>query len=126
VVTGLALTSVFIAPLSDLTAVLDISQRVESATVGAEVEVRRYAGGRQRLVSSPGTTGSFTFTLTFVIRADYLALLDLVGTPVLLRDQRARRVAGVIKSVTGTEWNVRDRMQEVSFTLDQVSWSEVV
>jgi hypothetical protein len=125
-VTTLALAQTFIAPLSNLSDVLYLAQSTESEESGAPVEVRRYAGGRQRVVSTPGTSGTLSFSYRFLTRTEYDDLLELVGVPVLVRDQRGRSYPGVISNVSGTEWNVSDKVEDASFTVEQISWSETV
>jgi hypothetical protein len=45
--------------------------------------------------------------------------------PVLFRDQRARAVYGVIGSLTGQESAQTDLMQNVSFTVQNITYSEI-
>jgi len=125
--TTLDLTSVgcAIAPISDLTDVLLIPQVAESHDTSAPVGVRRYAGGRDRVVSSPGGTVSVQVSFSYMTRANYLALVDLVGVPVLFRDQRGRVSWGVVGSLSAAEWSVADKLEQVSFTLTSITHTEV-
>ena len=124
--TTLALTSTFIAPVSDLSDVLVIDQSDESHVHGARVDVRRYAGGRRRVVSRPGVTGSVSVSYRYLSRADYVALVELLGVTVLFRDQRERAVYGVVADLSASEFNARDLLEDVSFTLTEISFSEIV
>ena len=124
--TTLTLTTVAIAPVSDLTDILLIDPNAESETTTAPVQVRRYAGGRDRIVTTPGQTQTIAVSFPQVSRTQYAALLDLVGTLVLYRDQRGRAVYGVVADVTGTEWDAANVLSDVSFTLTSVTHSEVV
>lgn len=116
----------FLAPVSDLSDTLSLGQYEESATNGARTEVRTYAGGRRRLVSRPGATLQVSVAYRFVLRADYQSLLDLLGQVVLFRDQRGRQVFGVLSDVSGRETFVpADRVEDVSFTITEVTYSEI-
>jgi hypothetical protein len=46
--------------------------------------------------------------------------------PVLFRDQRGRAVFGVVAGLTGSEFSVSDLVEDVSFTLSNITFSEVV
>ena len=122
----LTLTSTCIAPVSNLSSTLLLDQYVESETVGSRVEVRTYAGGRRRVVSRPGETQTVSVSYRYMTRANYNALSLLVGQTVLFRDQRGRVVYGVIADLSGSEWIVADKVEDVSFTLTEITYSEVV
>ena len=124
--TTLTLTDAAIAPISDLTDVLLIGQYSEAHDTSTETGVRRYAGGRDRVVSSPGESVSVQVAFRYISRANYLALVDLVGVPVLFRDQRGRRTWGVVSNLSATEFSVRDLLEGVSFTLTSITHTEVV
>ena len=124
--TTLALTHVFIAPASDLTNPLIVAQSAESVDEATPAMVRRYAGGRDRMMRTPGRTSSVSVSFPFMDRTTYLSLLDLAGQVVLFRDQRQRRIWGVLANVTATEFNARDLLESVSFTLTSVTVNEAV
>lgn len=125
--TTLDLEKLAIAPASDLTDVLLIGQSSEVATVTRPSSVRRYAGGRDRVVSSPGTADTLNISLRGVSRSDWDTLTtDLVGVTVLVRDQRQRQIWGVIGSVSGTEFSASDLVIDASFSLVSITSSEVV
>lgn len=113
-----------IAPLSNLSDVLMLDLDAETVDVSSPVSVRRYAGGRDRVVSSPGQSSQLSVTGSYITRAEYQSLLELVGVTVLFRDIRGRVVYGVIGSVSGSE-AVTDYVT-VSFTLTEITFSEVV
>ncbi len=117
-------TTMAIAPVSNLSDVLMLDLDAESVDVSSPVSVRRYAGGRDRVVSSPGQSSQLSVTGSYITRAEYLSLLELVGQTVLFRDIRGRAVYGVIGSVSGSE-AVTDYVT-VSFTLTEITFSEVV
>lgn len=124
--TTLTLESLAIAPLSDLSDVSFFRQNAESSTDSAPVSVRAYANGVRRVVSSPGADVSVTFAFPFMTRDEFAALRALVGVPVLVRDQRQRRVFGVIASVNGSEFGPYDYVEAASFTVTSITFSEVV
>ena len=124
--TELALTDTIIAPVSDLTDTLTIGQYAEAEAVTDTTTVRTYAGGVRRIVSTPGRQQSYALSYRYMSRANYDALLDLVSVPVLFRDQRARAVYGVIAGVTGSEFAVSDLVEDVSFVVQNITFSEVV
>lgn len=124
--TELALTDTVIAPISDTSDTLVVGQYAESETATDQVGVRWYAGGVRRVVSTPGRQTSLTIAYRYLSRSDYDALLGLVGVSVLFRDQRARAVYGIIGSLTGSEFAPRDLVADVSFVLENLSYSEIV
>lgn len=121
--TTLTLDALFVAPVSDLSDTLSLGHDQETADVSSAVNVRRYAGGRDRVITSPGQSTQVAFTASYITRAEYRSMLDLVGTLVLVRSPR-RRVYGVIDSVSGSE-AVTDFIT-VSFTLTSATVSEIV
>jgi len=125
-VTTLDLTHVFIAPASDLSATLIVAQATQTVDEATPATVRRYAGGRDRVMTTPGRTVSTSVSFVFMDRLTYQLLLDLAGQVVLFRDQRQRRIWGVLANVSATEFNVRDLLESVSFTLTSVSVREAV
>jgi hypothetical protein len=66
-------------------------------------EVRTYAGGRQRAVTSEGVSGSYTFTLRFVSEADVNTLISWMGQTVLIRDNWGRKFYGVVSEIPPRE-----------------------
>ena len=117
-------STIAIAPISNLSDVLMLDLDAESVDVRSPASVRSYAGGSDRVVSSPGQSSQISVTGSYITRAEYLQLLELVGVPVLFRDVRGRAVYGVIGSVSGSE-AVTDYVT-VSFTLTEITYSEVV
>jgi hypothetical protein len=115
-----------LAPVSDLSDVLQLGQYSESVANGARTEVRTYAGGRRRVVTRPGSTLELSVAYPLVTRANYQALLDLLGVIVCFRDNRQRQVFGVISEIVGNELLAFDRVEDVRFTIVEVDYSEVV
>lgn len=91
----LQLTKVWINQLADGTAIS--AQSGEGRARGHDVagEVRTYAGGRQRAVSTAGERGKFSFALVDVALATVEALRAWIAHPVQVRDHRSQRFFGV-------------------------------
>ena len=123
--TTLTLTTAALAPISDLSDVLLLNQSSESADTSTATSVRRYAGGRDRVISRSGSSVAVSVGFRRVSRANYQTMLDLVGVPVLFRDQRQRRTWGVMSNLSASEWIVADQLESVSFTLTSITHTEV-
>ena len=125
--TTLTLVELWVAPVGDLTNTLQLRTRTEDETVQTPTEVRRYAGGRDRVITRPGTTRRLAVTCLNVDRDDYLELLSRQGTVQLFREPRGRRIYGVLSAVTGEEWRAReDTLGTVGFTITESSYIEAV
>lgn len=125
--TTLTLTSITLAPASDPSDILTLAQYAETGDIVADgVSVRRYAGGVDRLVVAPGRSTPVKVSFRYMSRATYQSLAELVGTLVLFRDQRGRAVWGVIGALSATEWIASDALEDVSFELRSVTYSEIV
>jgi hypothetical protein len=124
--TVLSLDETILAPISSLSSTLTINQYAETEIVTDPTTVRVYAGGVRRVVSTPGRDRSFNVSYRFMSRADYDGLLDLVSVPILFRDQRGRAVYGVIASLATVEFAQADLVEDVSFTLSNITYSEIV
>ena len=118
-----------IAPASNLSDVLLIKQSSESSTLTVPAAVMRFAGGRDRMISSAGRTDEVQVSFRRLTRAEYDSLDALIGTPtvVLFRDQRGRRHWGVASELSAVELRERgDILENVSFVLSSVTVSEIV
>jgi hypothetical protein len=124
--TVLDIAKTIIAPIADPSATLVIAQYAETERIADPTSVRTYAGGVRRIVSTPGRDEGYAVSYERMSRADYDALRDLVSVPVLFRDQRGRAVFGVIAGLVGVELAQRDLVEDVSFTLSNITYSEVV
>jgi hypothetical protein len=91
----LQLTKVWINQLSDGAAVSAQSapQRARGHDVAGEV--RTYAGGRQRAVTTAGERGKFVFALMDVTLPTVEVLRSWIRHPVQVRDHRGQRFVGV-------------------------------
>jgi hypothetical protein len=124
--TVLTLTTTVLAPISDPSSTLVLNQYAETEATADPTIVRVYAGGVRRVVSTPGRDQSIPVSYRRMSRANYDALRALVSVPILFRDQRGRAVFGVVASLTGVEFAEFDRVENVSFTVQNITYSEVV
>lgn len=99
------------------------SSREKNLTRSMKGEVRQYANGRMRSVTSKGIRGSFQFTLEDMSLANINVLEGWLSQTVVLRDTRGRRFFGVIFEIS-----VSDRRNVnyyvVNLTLNEVSYTE--
>lgn len=86
---------------------------VRSATGG----VRQYAGGRQRGVSQVGTASGWTFTLRGMFGTDTDKLAAWLTQTVLVRDNRGRRMYGILLSVPRTPWKEQLDLYDVEISV---------
>jgi hypothetical protein len=73
-------------------------------TFDDQVEVRTYANGRRRAISSPGESGELTFRLVNVDLATVTKLRVWKGLDVQIRDHRGQRWFGVFGGVQVREY----------------------
>jgi len=66
-------------------------------------EVRTFAGGRQRSITSLGERGAFSFVLVDVSLTTVDLLRTWIGQPVQVRDHRGQRFFGVFYTVSPVE-----------------------
>lgn len=119
-------TAAMIAPLADLSDVLILGQSVETSLDGVPQTVRRYAGGRRRVVTQPGTTRTVQVEYRAISRSDFDSLRDLAGEAVLFRDQRQRRVYGILSDIEANELRPYDLLETIRFTITEISHTEAV
>jgi len=125
--TTITLTELFAAPVSDLSDTLSLRVRTETDQVVSPATIRRYAAGRDRIVTTPGETRRVTFTAVNVPRTDYDTLTGRLGVLQLFREPRGRRVWGTIIEIGGEEWRARaDTLGSVQFTVISASYDEAV
>ena len=119
-------SSATLAAVSDLSAVLILDAFQESVTDGSKASVRHYAGGRRRVVSQPGPTRTFSLSWRWVSRASHATMLGFVGQTVLYRNSREGRVFGLLAAVVGSEDLAANRLENVTVTIEEITYSEVV
>lgn len=120
------LTSLWLHTASDLSDYLLLGQNAETEVYAQPTEVRRYAGGRLRAVTRTGAGRTLQITLPGVEPATYESLKERVGVEQMLRDQRGRKLWGVIGEVTADEELGHARLESISFTFLEVTDSEEV
>lgn len=120
------LQTALVAPVSDLAATVAVRANATDQGDEATAEVRAYSAGRRRIVRTPGRNVVVQVTAPVVTRATWLALRDLVGELVLFRDVRGRRVYGLMGGLAAGEALGVDRLESVSFTVTEVTYSEAV
>lgn len=90
-------------------------------------DVRYYAGGRARVVTSPKDVRTYPLTLQWLTAADVDLLMAWRGRVVLLRDGLGRRVFGTFLSVaTADRYLVGGWASVVTLTFTEVTYDETV
>jgi hypothetical protein len=89
-------------------------------------EVRTYAGGRQRAITAEGVQVVWTFLLRGMSVADTIILRSWLGQPVAVRDNRGRRVVGVMFECPRTPWKGQLDVYDVELTIRGVDAAEEV
>lgn len=99
----------------------------KTTSFGASVagEVRTYAGGRRRVISSVGSPVQWAFSLTWVSQADLAWLEARMGALVLVRDEIGRAVWGTYLGLSVTDYVGRTECQ-VDVSLESVSHETAV
>jgi len=121
-----SLQVVWLHAAADLADVLEVDMVSCTETVGSAVQVRAYAGGRRRLIVSPGSVESLRFATPELDRATWDGLRRRVGVLQMLRDPRGRKWWGVIASVDGDEDVAEDLVRRASFVFERVTVTEEV
>lgn len=86
-------------------------------------EVRTYAGGRQRSVSTIGTRSQVGIQLRQVIQTDIDTLTSWFGQTVCVRDHRGRRWFGVFYALDITD-RQKKTLHDVNITIYTVTYTE--
>lgn len=121
----LTLTKTFVNLMSTGAAVSGQTARSRGEAYTQPGEVRTYAGGRRRAITSVGETGTYTFTLLLISRASTELLRAWKGQLVQVRDHKGRLFVGVFFA-TPVEEIVSRATWNVSITLSTVSYDEGV
>ena len=88
-------------------------------------EVRTYAGGRLRLVTTAGVARTATLTLPECSRDQINWLQSVVGLTVLVRDDRGRKIWGTFLSPKVSE-NQYNTTGDVTLTIIEITYVEAV
>lgn len=126
--TGVLLTQLWVHDASDLSNNIAVRFLDEGETWPIAAEVRRYAGGRFRAVSTPGVSRSIPMALKRSPRVDLHGLQDLIGTTarlVMIRLPRGRKLWGIIADLSSIERHSFD-VVDITFTVQEVTVDEAV
>lgn len=96
-------------------------ERSQSKSISGEV--RTYAGGRQRSVSSIGTRSQVTVQLRQVTETDINTLTSWFGQTICMRDYRGRRWFGVFYALDIVDRR-KKTLHDVNLTLYTVTYVE--
>lgn len=91
-----------------------------SSGVAVDGEVRTYAGGRRRIVSSVGSPQTWDVTLSWVSQADLAWLTARLGQLVLVRDPVGRALWGTYLGLQVTDYKGHTECS-VDLSLESVS-----
>ena len=100
------------------------AERSDTRTRGGRVA--EYAGGRTAIVSRPLRSQTFGLTAMRVPASTLLWLEGHAGRLVLARDHRGRKLYGTYFGLTVTDVKARPALVNVSFVVQQVTFSEAV
>lgn len=98
----------------------------DTDTRSVQGRIAQYAGGRQRGISQVGTATTWAFNLRMVTFADTEKLASWMSQTVLVRDNRGRKVWGIIRSVPRRPWKEQLDLYDVELTLEGVDVVEDV
>jgi hypothetical protein len=88
-------------------------------------EVRTYAGGRLRLVTTAGVARTATITIQEATRDQINWLQTYVGQTVLVRDDRGRKIWGTFLTPKVTE-NQHNGNGDVTIVVNEITYVEAV
>lgn len=123
---SVTLKAVWFHSPTDLSDVLVLRHVQWSETYKPDAELREYAGGVLRTVSTPTILESLAVTIPHVSRADWHALRARTGIRQMMRDSRDRVWWGIISGLTGDEFRSQDVVATVSFVFLRDTHTEVV
>lgn len=120
-IVALALTKVWVNLLStgESVSAYSIDRSLSHEMTG---EIRTYAGGRQRSITSEGVRTTFSLTLRLVTAATLATLEAWMGRVVQVRDHRGQRFFCVYTAITPVEhkdptlWDVQLQCRSVTVT----------
>ena len=115
--------------INDATDLSDARHFPEGETTGftpsVSAEVRTYANGRRRVISSVGSAQQWGVTLSWVSQADLAWLTARLGRLVLLRDPVGRALWGTYAGLQVTDYKGRTECS-VDLSVQSVSHSLAV
>lgn len=104
------------------------AQRLADDTDESSIEGRvgTYSGGRRRAITQEGVAATWQITLVQVSYTDTETLRSWMGETVLVRDNRGRKVYGVVLAVPRAPWKELLDTYDVALTVQTVSYDENV
>ena len=124
---SISFEGVFIAPANDLSDTIYLENALSVDGKKARLgEIRRYAGGRTRYVTTPGDVYSVSVSARYASQTVKEDLEALVGSLVLYRDGRGRKVYGALQEVSASEITGYQLLCDLSFSVVSVTHSEEV
>ena len=125
--TSVTLEDAFFNLASDLSQNITMVLTGESDMTTRPVDTRRYAGGRVRAITRPGSKKQLNLNFELASRADMHQLEDWIGQTVLYRDPLGRRLWGVYAAVDESEIPGADTdTVNVNLTLLEITVDETV
>jgi hypothetical protein len=122
----LTLTAVWVNLVATGQAVSGVSGRGRAESYEYPGEVRTYAGGRRRSITSAGELGSYGVSLFNVPRSTVETLRTWAGQTVQVRDNTGRRFVGVFFKVDVADPPPGLSLWDCSFALNVVTYAEAV
>lgn len=122
---ALTLTRLWVNLMSTGEGISGASNRKKQWTVDVDVNVRTYANGRRRAISSPGIRREIPYTMLAVALPTRDYLESWLGRNVQVRDTRGQKWFGVFGGLSVLE-HMPPTLYDVSFTLQTTTTSEGV
>lgn len=122
----LTLTKTFINLLTTDESVSGYRTGDDTDTADMQGRVATYAGGRQRGVIAEGVAGGWGFTLRGLTTAQTETLRLWLGQTVMVRDNRGRKLFGVLMSVPRAPWKEQLDLYDVEIGLRLVTVVEAI
>ena len=125
---SVTLDELWIHEVSDLSSFVNCYMGSLTEQSGMTGEVRRYANGVTRAITTLGTHRQVKVELPFLARTDLDLLESWAGTPVMIRDPLGRKVFGTYFTIEVEERPIGDvtTVLRASFDLSALSLSEAV
>ncbi len=88
--------------------------------------VQQYAGGRRRAITTEGVAGQWKVSIRGMTTADTEKLRTWLGQTVLVRDNRGRRMYGLLSRVPRATWKEQLDLYDVEVAIELVTVNESV
>ena len=122
-----AFDDVWLTDVADPTVSVQASSPEREETAHLDGEVRFYAGGRRRVITSMSDARTYPLTLQWLTPADVDQLRSWRGRVLLLRDSLGRRVFGTFLAVeVADRYIVGGWRSVVTLTFTELSYTEGV